>query len=102
MVAGIADYTRNRRALPGFKPLRRPTKCGGEAGDLRGEKIRFRGDDVEQFVCEEHVDGLTVAFCETLRCEDLEAGEANLQVGEAEEFVDAFREVGAERLFDRF
>jgi hypothetical protein len=80
----------------------RPAKCCAEAGDLWSKEIRFCGDDVEQFPGDDGIDGFAVAFREAFQGEDLKTGDAYVQVGEAEEFGDAFREVVAEGFFDRF
>jgi len=60
------------------------------------------GDDVEQLAGEEGVDGLAVALGEALKGQDLEARDADFEVGEAEEVGDGVGEVGAEGCLDGF
>ncbi len=60
----------------------------------------MRGHDVQQLAREDGVDGLAVAAGETFQGEDLDAGDADFQVGEAEELGDGAGQVGAEGFFD--
>ncbi len=62
-----------------------PPKCGGEARYRRGQVLRVRGDDIQQLAREDGVDRLAVAFGEAFQGQDLEAGDAHFQAGEAEE-----------------
>jgi hypothetical protein len=52
-------------------------------------------DDIQQLAGEDGVDRLAVAVGEAFQGQDLEAGDAHFQVGEAEELGDGVGEVGA-------
>jgi hypothetical protein len=54
------------------------------------------GDDIQQLAGEDGVDGLSVAVGEAFQGQDIEAGDAHFQVGQAEELGDGVGEVGAE------
>ena len=60
------------------------------------------GDDIEQLAGEDGIDGLAVALGENFQGQDLEAGDADFEIGEAEEVGEGVGEVGAEGCFDRF
>jgi hypothetical protein len=53
------------------------------------------GDDSQQLAGEDGVDRLAVAVGEALQGQDLEAGDAHFQVGQAQELGDGVGEVGA-------
>jgi hypothetical protein len=60
------------------------------------------GDDIQQLAREDGVDRLAVAAGEAFQGQDLEAGDAHFQAGQAEELGDGVGEVGAEGGSDRF
>lgn len=80
----------------------RPGEGGGEGGDLLGEPRGMDGDEVAELAGEEGVDGGGVAGGEVLEGEDLNKGDADLEVGEAEEVGDDVRGFGAEGGLDEF
>jgi hypothetical protein len=56
------------------------------------------GHDIQQLAREDGVDRLAVAAGEAFQGQDLEAGDAHFQAGEAEELGDGAGEAGAEGL----
>lgn len=64
--------------------LLHPAKGRSEPGDLPAEEVRFGGNKVAQLPREDGVDGLAVAFREAFQGEDLEAGDAHVQVSQPE------------------
>jgi hypothetical protein len=63
--------------------LLRPPKRSGEARDRRGQVLRVGGHDIQQLAREDGVDRLAVAVGEAFQGQDLEAGDAHFQAGEA-------------------
>jgi hypothetical protein len=60
-----------------------------------------RGHDVQQLAREDGVDRPAIAMGQAFQGEDLETGDADLQVGEAEELGDGAGEIDAQGVFDR-
>ena len=83
-----------------FRGLLRPPKRGSEARYRRGQVLLVGGHDIQQLAGEDGVDGLAVAVGEAFQGQDLEAGDADFKVGDAEELGDGAGEVGAEGFFD--
>jgi hypothetical protein len=88
------------RACESRNDSRRPRQRLGESGDVAGEPLGMRGDEVEKLVTEHRADALPISCRHVFEREDLDARDAHLKLGESPQLGNGHRQVVAERTFD--
>src|SRR4029079_8585227 len=91
------------RAAMGWMRARRsvrPRQRAGKAGNIAREPLRVHGDEVEQLPPQYALDRLPLACRHVLESDDLDARNAHVKLGEAQQFRNGGGEIVPECRFD--